>query len=46
MLADMANFRLLNEIYGEFQPHPARTTVQSNLLERAIAVDTVVALDA
>jgi 2-iminobutanoate/2-iminopropanoate deaminase len=42
-LTDMGDFAVLNEVYREFfkEPHPARTTIQSNLPGFRIEADAV-----
>lgn len=44
-LRDMANFDVMNRVYAEFfpEPHPARTTIQSNMLIE-IEIDAVLSL--
>jgi 2-iminobutanoate/2-iminopropanoate deaminase len=46
-LRDMANFATMNEVYEEFirKPHPARTTIQSDLPGFEIEVDAVLPLE-
>jgi len=41
ILADMANFAEMNELYLQYvrEPYPARTTLQSNIGEAEILVD-------
>ena len=42
-LADMDHFSVLNEVYGQYfqRPHPARTTVQSDLPGILVEIDAV-----
>ena len=44
-LRDMANFDVMNRVYGEFfaPPYPARTTIQSDMLIE-IEIDAVLAV--
>jgi 2-iminobutanoate/2-iminopropanoate deaminase len=45
-LRDMSDFAAMNRVYAEYfkEPHPARTTIQSDLPEFGIEVDAVIAL--
>ena len=46
-LRDMTNFAAMNEVYREFirEPHPARTTIQSDLPGFEIEVDAVLLVE-
>jgi 2-iminobutanoate/2-iminopropanoate deaminase len=44
-LRDMANFEVMNRVYGEFfaEPYPARTTIQSDI-EIEVEIDAIIEL--